>query len=95
MQPPGLEVVEDPEAHLGGVERLGEEIRRARAERVVTGFRGRVRGQDESREELAFTAQLPDHGEQSDSVDVRHVKVEQHDVRLLLDEDLAELRGDL
>ncbi len=57
----------------------------------MAGFRSRIGGQNEGREEFAVATQLADHLQKGDPVDVGHVEVEQDDVGLLLDEDLPEL----
>ena len=77
-----LEQIADSQLHLGGVERLGDEVARARGERLAPGFRGDVGGEDDDRQEAVLGDDLLELLHHLVSVQVRHVQIGEHEVRL-------------
>ena len=89
VQEPGVQEVLDPQEHLDPVERLGQEVLRARGQGALLGRHRHVRGQHQDRHVgLRGDRQLAHHG---DPVEVRHHQIEQDQVGMELVVESADL----
>jgi hypothetical protein len=84
MEEPGLEQVADPEAHLDGTERLGQEVPRSARERAALGFAAAVRGEHQDRQVRLGRDLLPEDRQDLEPGEVRHLEVQQNEIRMML-----------
>ena len=81
LQQLDLEVVLDPQQHLGEIEGLAQKVARSGTKRPKLCLRGVIGGQDDDRKPQLPPVQLADH---LYAVWRRHVQVEQQEVGRLL-----------
>ncbi len=88
-----LEQVLDAQQHLRHVERLAQEVLRPARERAPPHVRADVTGQHQDGHVRAARHPMPQVLQHGEAVHVRHVEVQEHDVRLELEKDRQRVAG--
>jgi len=86
VEPPRREEVPRPKDHLDAVERLGQEVGGTLREHSLPRGWRRVRGDHDDRQERVVGPRGLEVGHQLQAVPMRHVEIQEHEIRRELDE---------